>query len=54
MVTMRNLPKTKTAKYRYGDIICWDLVAQTVIRGHAPMSLHKFELHASKSNYKGL
>ena len=44
MVTMQNLPKTKSAKYDYGDIICWDLVAQTVIRGHPPMRLHNFHL----------
>ena len=40
MVTMRNLPKTKSAKYGYDDIICWDLVALTVTRGYPPTSVH--------------
>ncbi len=49
MVTMRALPNTKPAKYGYVHIIyiamiCCDLVAQTVIRGHAHMSLHKYAL----------
>ena len=39
---MRNLPKTKPAKSRYIAMICCDLVAQTVIRGHAHTSLHIF------------
>ncbi len=42
MVTMRNLPKTKSAKYGYGNIICVDLVAVTVIREHTPVNLHNY------------
>ncbi len=37
-VALRNLPKTKTAKSCYSAMICCDLVAQTVIRGHAHTS----------------
>ncbi len=40
IVTMRNLPKTKPAKSCYAAIIFCDLVAETVIRGHAHTSLH--------------
>ena len=42
MVTMRNLPKTKLAKFRFIAMICSDLVAQTVIRGHAILYLSCF------------
>ena len=37
-VALQDLPKTKTAKSCYSAMICCDLVAQTVIRGHAHMS----------------